>query len=533
MDAFSHRSAGGRAAQRISNKTAAVLAAVCVVLIIVLVWVLVRNPRWGNLDYWTATLRESPDEVYARSAGGADEEACLALDRTQARLDNPRIRGVERLADQRRLLHILRLSILPSLNGVQDHGARMQRLQAQVRETIARNRQEMAADLAREIPGIQRDRAQALATARRRADLQPDPVFYITEILAADALDRNGLLNFAGADAGGAVAGPQPGIFNTIHATSSRLNAENAAARRSAATDATADQAQAANLYLDMAQTHTNDRENSHDPAVSAAIRVVAERLRADPFTRDAAAKVSLESIAADFREHVDEYTRDPRTGRPRPLILENDVLPVIERARGGESISIAAAGRDGARWRMTDAELLRLVWARSMHPHNASNAQKMRDALFWGLADCWNKGMAGPHIVCVQGRMGRMAGSLALLDFDADNWAMTRLEDVRNEILESARAAMAAAAAALAGDESESAGVREAARAYCAPPVLAPAFDVEPSEEDDARVKERLTAAMVAVAEQRAADINRRVPGAVRPEFVDGIKEELRWVII
>ena len=58
------------------------LAVIVLVVIIILLYAASRRPAWGNLDYWRAHLLESPDEIYARSAGGYDAAAALALRRS-------------------------------------------------------------------------------------------------------------------------------------------------------------------------------------------------------------------------------------------------------------------------------------------------------------------------------------------------------------------------------------------------------------------------------------------------------------------
>lgn len=489
------------------KRAAAATIALCVVLVCLLVWVIARKPKWGNLDYWKATLREDPDEIYARSAGGPDDEAQLALDRTQARLENPRIQGIERITDHFRLSRILRLSFLPFLldNVNRDNPSRT-RLEIQVRRAIRNNREDMTNQLIHNIPNVQRERAlQFVRNPNQPARMQHDPEFLIAELAAAEALGE--------------------GFWDQLHTTSNALTIQNAEERRNAAAEATTTPAQAADLYLDMAQTHRDDRENSHDPAVTASIRAVAENLRADQHTRTMAASITIDDIARAFKEKMDVYTRDPRTGRPRPLILSEKVSPVIERTKNGEDVRIGE-------WSVSDDEMLRLVWARSHHPRNTENAHKLRDALFWGLADCSTEGLRGPHTVCVQGRVSRMAGSLALLDFDKDNWYMSRIEDIRNDILEKAKDTLKSTATAIAISAGERHGVRLAAAEYGE--IAVPAgLTGKSTDIDEAEVRERLTKAMIDATDKEVEVINGRVPGAVRSDVYKKIREDLQWVLI
>jgi hypothetical protein len=482
-----------------------VVIALCVVLVCVLVWVLVRKPKWGNLDFWKATLREDPDDIYARSTDGPDGEAQLALDRTQARIANPRIQGDERLGDRHRLSRILRLSFLPlfinrsaAAGGADTDGAEVGRMLLAIRD----NHDAIAAQLVDDIPGAQLARAREFAEhPGQHAHVRPDPAFMIAELDAAEQLGR---------------------VFHFDYPPASDvITTQNAKERRAAAVDVAETPAQAAGLYLDMSQTHYNDSQNSHDPAVNAAVREFTARLRNDSHTLGMASRISVDDIKDAFAVGADDYTRDPRTGRPRPLILTTEVLPVIERTKNGEKIS-----RDG--WSIGDNEILRLVWARSYHPSNAGNAQKMRAALFDALADCSTEGLNGQKIMCVNGRVSRIIGSLAMLDFDEDTWNVSREEDIRNDILKVAADTLNSAAATLMEDSRESAGVRAAAAEYGGrEPGDSPA-----TEEEEERARSILTSAMVEAANGEVEAINRRVPGAVCPSMHKKIAEDLQWVL-
>ena len=124
------------------------------------------------------------------------------------------------------------------------------------------------------------------------------------------------------------------------------------------------------------------------------------------------------------------------------------------------------------------------------------------------------------------------MAGSLALLDFDKDNWYMSRIEDIRNDILEKAKDTLKSTATAIAISAGERHGVRLAAAEYGE--IAVPAgLTGKSTDADEAEVRERITKAMIDAADREVEVINGRVPGAVRPDVHKKIREDLQWVLV
>lgn len=502
-----------------SDRQWAIVIAITVVLVIVLVWVAVRKPKWGHAAYWKAHFQDSPDEIYARSGGDYDDEAALALERTERRLENPRIAGIERARDHHRAARILSFGLLPILNPLGNAADR-----ARVRNEIARHNEEMLAEIAREMPRHQRLRARDIAEGRP-PQAGADPEFMLAELLAGELLYPV---------RGDAVFYDEP--FAHLRQATTAVAAQTARERQRAARAAGETPGLAAELYLDMAKTHTDDTQNAHDPMVTAAIRAVTLKLRNDAVTARAAASVAADDIAAEFAGRVEDYTRDPRTGNSRPSILEEKVLPVIARAKDGEELTSPADPSENVpACSVSNLELLRLVWARAHHPRNSQNAQLLRESVFSALADSWSKGMGSPHIVCVQGRMSRLAGALALLDFDKDTWMVGRSEDIRNEIFDRARAIMHARALEISQDAEEPPAVRAAAAEILPPQACSAAagpFSESEKAAADEAVAERIRAAMVAEADRVAENINSRTPGAIRAPFLESLKNDLMHVL-
>lgn len=497
--------------RRPAPRAGALWVALAVVLLCVLIWALVARPPWAHLAYWRAHLRETPDEILARSSGDYDTEAELALRRTRERLANPRIQGGERLRDLRRVNRIIRFSLLPReaadffvAAGPQILSWRAWRPPprlVELQNELTARQVELAAELAA-LPDYRNDLA-------------------IHEELVGDMFGELQVLR-------NLPLPPEPArdVEGRLHTLAGR----NAAARREIAADGAPTAGAAAAQYLDLSQRHTNDQENSHDPAVTAALRETIRRLEADPDTAAAAAALTVDEIIHEIRARGDVLSRDPASGRTRPLLVSRDAVPVLERMRdSGDRMYMT-----GQEPPVQDARVARLVWARARHPRNTGNRAKIEQAVFDALTDSWKPGIEGPKIVCVQGRISRLVGALALLDFDADNWNVSTFEEIRNEIFEAAKTALretaqnllsegtpgekAAAAALLAETAAE---MEECERAYGAP-----------STEDEKTVADRVRAAMEAQVDLHAKTVNDRSPGAVSAARVEAIKQDLSYVL-
>ena len=165
-------------------------------------------------------------------------------------------------------------------------------------------------------------------------------------------------------------------------------------------------------------------------------------------------------------------------------------------------------------------------MWGRANHPRNSQRASALRQAAFDALVDSWQPGLSGERIQCVDGRISRLLGSLATLDFDEKNWDMRRLEQYRNDVF-SLAAEEIRSAAAEAASQTDDQRLQVIGRAHLAltPAELAAVGDVDEDEEKRwlARVAQRVSRAV----DQHIADVNQRVPGAIPSHVSGGIKKE------
>jgi hypothetical protein len=289
------------------------------------------------------------------------------------------------------------------------------------------------------------------------------------------------------------------------------VEARRAAAAAQAA-KAGAGRGAAAELYLELSEQHTSDPQNSHDPGVNAAKRAVVARLRAD---QGAEELPTLGAIAAEIEAGRAEFSRDPRTGRARPVLVQR-ALDAVERARAGERSMAAGA---------SDEEVLRRVWARAGDPRNRERRAQLQQAVFDALVSSWERGIGRDELQCVDGRIARYVGALALLDWDARNWGAQRLEDHKNEVFRRARATIRAAAGEAAA--SPDARLQAVGRAYLAksPRELAEAGEVDSCAEEEwaASVRARIEADVDAY----AAEASAAAAGAIPAYAVEVLKKE------
>lgn len=444
-------------------RTIAIIVVLVVVLVAIIAYAARNEPEWGHLEFWKAHLTESPEDIYSRSAGGYDRAADLALRRVEA------LGEAASPADHRLAASIL----LHNVVGQGEAEADTDVAEALRRRTaFDRAGEHLAAALggltpdaiARETAG---DVVRLAGGEGRQTEGPPvvgplinDALEYANRGVTILVANDPNLAYLAG-DAGAAHFG------NRLAAAAAERRNTAIAARREVAADLTQGPGSRAAAYLDLARTHTSDSQNSHDPSVNASKRAVVARLREDQGALDRLP--SLSQIAEDVGDL--RYSVDPRTGEPRPA-LNRQAADVVERAGDGD-FSMAAAA--------TDEEVLRRVWARADDPRNAANAASLRQAAFDAMVDCWERGIGADAIQCVDGRISRFVGSLALLDWDQRNWDVLRLEEHKNAIF--ADAARVIRERAQVAAESDNPKVSAVGRSYLAT-TAADLVDTDPDTE-------------------------------------------------
>ncbi len=232
---------------------------------------------------------------------------------------------------------------------------------------------------------------------------------------------------------------------------------------------------------------------------MNAGARGIVARLR-----KDGKIGPALDSIIRDVQANGDKLSE----GRKAKVA---DAIAVINRARNGER-NIAFG--------ITDEELLRLVWARADDPRNAANRDKLRQAAFDALVGSWEDGVAGRSIVCINGRTARMVGSLALLDYDPENWELTTVQEMKNEIMESVKTYISRAAQDAA--KSTDAKLRDVGRSYISSTEI-----IEVDEKTEAEFKAKLSVDIGRMVDDAVQKINRRANGAISSPLAEGIKNE------
>lgn len=487
--------------------SAAVLGAAILALVLLVAYVAICRPAWGNVDFWRAHLFEDADQIYARSAGGWDAAAALALRRSQGAA-----RGGSSVADHFRAATIIHRNIVsqehPTPVGADGAPTAAAREASRLRGEMfdqARAHYAAALDgLAAEPQAAAEDAAAggaAAAAPGAEAVIEAAIEFAVGGL---EALFHNDPL-FAAIAGGELLLVPDEAL---LAAAESRRE-ETVRARQAQAAEATRGQggARRAEAFLGLSVQHTSDAQNSHDVAVNAAKRALVAQLRREQPPLEELP--TLGQVAEALRAEADDLSRDPATGRPRPAQAER-ALAVVARAEAGDWSQAAEAG---------DGEVLRRVWARAGHPSNAPKAAALRQAIFDALVDSWEKGLQGDAIQCVDGRISRLLGALTLLDFDEATWGLKRLEQHRNEVFAAAQGAIRAAAEeAVQGHDPE---LRRVGRAFLAssPEELAAAGTADPAAEASFAASAR--ARIEAVVDAHAA------AHPLPPHVAEGLKKE------
>ena len=176
----------------------------------------------------------------------------------------------------------------------------------------------------------------------------------------------------------------------------------------------------AANAYLDMAITHTNDTQNSHDTTVISCLKSILKRIRHD--------QLGMELPTTD---EIINHIRSTDYSDNRPELTEL-AIETIKHIEQGHLIMALES---------TDKECLQRIWLRASDPKNAEVKEKIYQAIFDALIDSWEYDDNNEKkMVCVNGRSSRILSSLVLLDWDKSNWDIKRLEQIKNDIFEQVR---------------------------------------------------------------------------------------------
>lgn len=158
---------------------------------------------------------------------------------------------------------------------------------------------------------------------------------------------------------------------------------------------------------LSSAAEYRPDLQNAHDSAVNRGIR--------DGLARIGRAN-NIDAEVREIRAHLS-------AGGPKSAPAMTTLTKMLENP--------TPVGTYG----MREDEILAAVWARARHPRNAANADNIRDAVTDGLADASAGGAVAGTTVCANGRVSRVFGALAGLDYDPAVGTLGDMGMWRNQI--------------------------------------------------------------------------------------------------
>lgn len=156
--------------------------------------------------------------------------------------------------------------------------------------------------------------------------------------------------------------------------------------------------------FLESSTRYTNDSQNVHDSKTNVDLRR-ALKLIDTP--------VNISAMFDDAHAYI-ASTDDTNVGKQ----YANGTLQKMAEGNYLSSLDIS------------EDRLFALVWNRSLIPQNASRKSNIQEAIYLALKDCWEHG----NIVCINGRCGKVLGSLALIDYDP-SISIMNYESYRNQI--------------------------------------------------------------------------------------------------
>jgi len=202
--------------------------------------------------------------------------------------------------------------------------------------------------------------------------------------------------------------------------------------------------AEAVEQLTDALETHNTDPQNVHDSAVNVGLRDTLATLRSTTKIRD------FDKCSEELRQYISDNHRDSAKGQRALSALETI-------SAGNFNSSIGA----------NESEVFATVWSRA---DENTNTEQIREAVVDAMNDFYERGSANP--VCINGRCGRLIGSLATLDRDPTVGAVQTLEQHRNDIMSQVSAALQREIDI--ASRSEDAGLKRVAESYTVPGVTA-----------------------------------------------------------
>lgn len=170
--------------------------------------------------------------------------------------------------------------------------------------------------------------------------------------------------------------------------------------------------AQAAENFMAVSQTYTNDAQNVHDSSVNRDLNNTLRELRSTLPTG-----YSTTSAISDARKYCNgTYRREYGDAK-------------ADRAQ--RCLDIITTGNHITTFNDTEDEIFAATWLRCDHRANQRNKKDMRDGIIHALADS----IEGANPVCIGGRCGRVLSSLVTLDYNTEVGVAMTAEAYRNQI--------------------------------------------------------------------------------------------------
>ena len=506
----------------------AIIIVLCILIIAFVVYISIYEPKWATLNYVKAKYTEPTWDIYKRSNGGYDTAAQLVLDRSR-NISNPTItdHAIAATVIRRNIIDQEHISKLDE-NGNQskedkEETERRKTLFNEARDHFQNALQTPTAPTAPATPApataparqtnvppqhINRPtRLQAIGVANRHT-MEMLPIGFIID----NAMDFafGGLNELLINDPFVALNNPfmdfEPRVDFQLANTATRQREIIIDENKKVAKDVADKQGKkaAVDTYVMLSKQNTDDPQNTHDTSVLQCLKAIIERLRKD---QEFITLPSLDVIGAELSKM-----------KNNKQFKIDETLQVVDRLKRGERVVIIGA---------TDEECLQRVWVRTNDPRNEKNKEDMRQAVFDALYDCWeDSGMMGRHIVCVNGRTSRILGSLALLDWDEQNWNVKKLEQFKNDIYELAGQVIKNTAE----DQYKNgtSGMKLAAKSYVEDNSDV-VIEEEPDPEDENKLMELMKSNIVKMIDDYVEKSN----GAIPNYMIDTIKREAQAAVV
>jgi hypothetical protein len=155
--------------------------------------------------------------------------------------------------------------------------------------------------------------------------------------------------------------------------------------------------------YFDEATAYANDPQNVHDNKVNKDLKRILDKIQS---------RYDKEEIVQQINSYIGNH---PNKEQAQLADL------VVQKMLEGHSFQPLNT---------TEDKILCVTWARSLIPENAGNKDNIQEAIYLALVDCWEHN----QFVCMNGRIAKVLGSLAMVDHDPDTLVVDD-QNYRNQI--------------------------------------------------------------------------------------------------